>query len=209
MTIGELADQFLEHRTHLRVADDVRVEVDADELLGEEVEQPALRQPVDLRVEFEALEDVAHFRREGLDVSAQVLGDVVLVADQGFQVERRGVVEVLPRDAQQEGRRVEASLLAHFLFEQDTELGRFENTVEAAQDGEGEDDLAVLGLLVVAAQHVGNGPDEGGKIDVAHWGRCFVTGERCAGWAAGRKREVPSGVGFWAMSGTSVASRFP
>ena len=40
----------------------------------------ALRQPLDWVCEFEALEDVAHSRREALDVAEQVGADVVLVA---------------------------------------------------------------------------------------------------------------------------------
>ena len=61
---GELADQLLEHRAHLGVADDVGVQVDVGELLGDQIEQPGLGQPVDLGVEVEALEDVAHGGRE-------------------------------------------------------------------------------------------------------------------------------------------------
>jgi hypothetical protein len=50
---GELADQFLEHGAHLRVADGLRVQVDVGELLGDQVQQPGLGQPVDLGVEVE------------------------------------------------------------------------------------------------------------------------------------------------------------
>ncbi len=39
-------------------------------------------------------------------------------------------------------------------------LGGLEHAVEAAQHGEGQDHLAVLGLLVVAPQQVGDRPDE-------------------------------------------------
>ena len=95
--LGELADQLLEDRAHLGVADRVGVQVDVGELLGDQVEQAGLGQPVDLGVEVEALEDVAHGRREGLHVGAQVLADVVLVAHQLLHVERRRVVEELAR----------------------------------------------------------------------------------------------------------------
>jgi hypothetical protein len=44
--------------------------------------QAGLGEAVDLGVEVEALEDVAHGRAEGLHVGSQVLGDVVLVAHQ-------------------------------------------------------------------------------------------------------------------------------
>jgi hypothetical protein len=72
---------------------------------------PALAEPVDLRRELEALEDVAHRRRERLDVGAQVLADVVLVAHQLLQVERRRVVEVLPGLLEQERLGVEPAFL--------------------------------------------------------------------------------------------------
>ena len=78
----ELADQLLEDEAHLCVADLVGVQVDAGELLGDLIEQPALGQPVDLGGEVEPLEDVADGGRERLDVGEQVLADVVLVAHQ-------------------------------------------------------------------------------------------------------------------------------
>jgi hypothetical protein len=46
-------------------------------------------------VELEVLEDAAHVRREALDVADQVLVDVVGVALQLLEVERRVVVEAL------------------------------------------------------------------------------------------------------------------
>ena len=166
--LGELADELLEDRAHLRVADGVGVEVDVGELLGDEVEQLGLGEPVDLGVELEALEDVAHRGREGLHVGAQVLADVVLVAHELLQVERRRVVEELAGLPQQEGLGVQPGLLARGQLGEHGGLGGFEHAVEAAQDGERQDDLAVLGLLVVAAQQIGDGPDEGGEIGVAH-----------------------------------------
>ncbi|MDP2823101.1 MAG: hypothetical protein Q8O52_10565 [Sulfuritalea sp.] len=107
--LGELADQLLEHRAHLRIADGGGVEVDVGELFGDEVEQPGLGRLVDLGVKLEALEDVAHGG-----------------------------------------------------------LGGFQHAVETAQDGERENDLAVFGLLVITAQEIGDGPDEGREVGVGH-----------------------------------------
>jgi hypothetical protein len=42
-------------------------------------------------------------------------------------------------------------------------FGLFEDAVETPQHHEGQDDLAVLGLLEVAAQEFGDGPDEGAE----------------------------------------------
>ena len=43
-------------------------------------------------------------------------------------------------------------------------LRGLEDAVEPAQDDERQDDLPVLGLLVVAAQQVGDRPDEAGVV---------------------------------------------
>ena len=168
--LGELADEFLEHRAHLGIADDVGVEVDVGELLGDEVEQPGFGQPVNLRVKVEALENVAHGGRERLHIRAEVFADVVLVAHQLLQVQRRRVVEELARLAQQERLGIQLGLLALGQFGEHGGFGRFKHAIEPAQNGERQDDLAVFGLLVVAAQEIGDGPDEGGKIGVAHSG---------------------------------------
>ncbi len=47
---------------------------------------------------------------------------------------------------------------------QDGVLGGLKDTVQTADDGERQDDLAVLGLLVVPAQEVSHAPDEGGVV---------------------------------------------
>ena len=70
---GELANQFLEDGAHLGVADGFGVQVDVGELLGDQIQQPGFGQPVNLRVEVEALEDVPHGRGERLHVGEQVL----------------------------------------------------------------------------------------------------------------------------------------
>ena len=47
-------------------------------------------------------------------------------------------------------------------------FGRLQHAVEAAQDGEREDDLAVVRLLVIAAEEVGDGPNKGGEVGIGH-----------------------------------------
>ena len=47
---------------------------------------------------------------------------------------------------------------------EDLGLGGLEDAVEAAEQDEGQDDPAVLGLLVVAAQQIGDGPDQAGMV---------------------------------------------
>ncbi len=116
-----------------------------------------------LRRELEPLEDVSDVGREGLDVAVEVGRDVVLIAEQLLQVQLGGVVEGLPRLAQQEGFRVHPLRLPGRQFCQHSVLGRPQHAIEAAQHGERQNDLAVVGLLVVPAQEVGHGPEEGRK----------------------------------------------
>jgi hypothetical protein len=59
---GKLADQLLEDGAHVRIADLVRVQVDLAELLGDEVEQVGIGEPVDLGFQLEAGEDVFDVR---------------------------------------------------------------------------------------------------------------------------------------------------
>lgn len=166
--LGELADQLLEDRAHLGVADGLRVQVDGGEFLGDEVEQSRLVEAVDLGVEVEALEDVAHGGRKGLHVGAEVFADIVLVAHQLLQVERRGAVEESTRDLEEEGLRVQLRLFPLRLLRQHGVLGGLQHTVQTAEDGKGQDDLALFGLLVVATQEVGDRPDKGGKVGIRH-----------------------------------------
>jgi hypothetical protein len=85
---------------------------------------------------------------------------VVLVAEQLGEIQRARVVEALPRLAKQEGLGVEAGPGLGIELGQHGGLGRRQRAVQPAQHREGQDDVAVLALLVVAAQRVGDGPDE-------------------------------------------------
>jgi hypothetical protein len=166
--LGELADEFLEDRAHLDIADDLGMEVDIGELLRDEVEQAGLGEAVNLGVELEALEDVAHGRGEGLQVGAEVLADMVLVAHELLQVEGRGVVEKLAGFPQQERLGVDLGGGALLQLDEHGGLGRLQHAIQSAQHRERKDDLSVFRLLVIATQEIGHGPDEGGKIGVAH-----------------------------------------
>ena len=61
---------------------------------------------------------------------------------------------------------------------EDLSFGGLEDAVEAAQQDEGQDDSAVLGLLVVAAQQIGDGPDQTGVIGGRGGGRVVCDGDR-------------------------------
>ncbi len=165
---GELADEFLEHRAHLGIADDVGMEINIGELLGNEIEQSCFGEAINLGVELEALKDVAHGGRKCLHVSAKVFGDMILIAHELLQVEGRGVVKELVGFFEQERFGVHLGSGALGEFGQHSGLGGFEHAIQPTQHRERENDLGVIGLLVVAAQEIGNGPDEAGEVGVRH-----------------------------------------
>ena len=165
---GEFADKFLEDRAHLGVAYGLGVEVDGGEFFGDEVEQPGFGEAVNLGVKLETRKDVAHGGRESLQISAKIFGDVILVAHELLQVERRGVVKELAGFTKKEWLDIDAGFLALGQFGQDGGLGLVQHAIETAENGEREDDLTVVGLFVVAAKKIGYGPDERGKIGIGH-----------------------------------------
>lgn len=128
--------------------------------------------------EVEVLEDVPDLGREGIDVGPEVLADVGLIPHQLLQVQGTGVVEVLAGLPQEERPRVQPRLRPGRELIEYRLLRGLEDTVEAAEDGERQDDLAVVGLLVVPAEEIRDGPDEGGQIRI---GQGYVFPERLPG----------------------------
>ena len=101
--------------------------------------------------------------REALDVADEVLLDVVRVALELLEVERRVVVEALAGGLVELGvERVafELAALAPLVLGQDLGLGRREHAVEAAQHGHRQHDALVLRRAIRAAQQVGDLPDQ-------------------------------------------------
>jgi len=138
-----------EDQPHRVVVDGIRMQVDAGEFLRDLAQQARHRQPLHLRLEVAVLEAVADPGRETLDVFLEVLADVVLVPHELLQVQGRGVVELQGGPAAQVGVRVDAGLPAGGRLGQAFLLGGVEDAIQAPEDGERQDDLAVLGLLVV------------------------------------------------------------
>lgn len=133
-------------------ADLARVQVDLSELLDHLIEQTGPGKPVDLGVKFEMFEDVAHLGRKALHIAAQLMAMLSLIPQQGFQGQAVGVVEGGAGFLSQERVWRHALRFSQREFGQHGILGRGQDTVDAAQHCEGEDDLAIIRLLVVAAQ---------------------------------------------------------
>jgi hypothetical protein len=113
---------------------------------------------------------------------------VILIAHELFQVERRRVVKEGAALAQQERFGIHLGSSAFGQFRQHGGLGGFQHAIEPTQHGKRQDDLAMFRLLAIAAQQIGNRPDERGKIGVAHADWCSVNGrEPVAGGVADRR----------------------
>ena len=159
-------DQLLEDEAHVVVADGLGAEVRGGHLLHDLEEQVGLVELADELAELEVLEDLAGVLREAVHVGEQVALDVG--AAQLGEVHRRGVVEGLAC-------RLEQELLAGVLLQvlhglellhllEDLGLVCLQHALQAAQDRERQDHAAILGLLEVASEQVGEGPDVGGQV---------------------------------------------
>lgn len=136
-------------------------------------------------VEVEALENVPHRGRETPEVGEQIFPDVVLVAHELLQVERGGVVKELARFLEEKGLGIQPGSIALLLFSKHFRFGGLEDAVKAAEDSEGQDDLAVIGLLVITTEEVRHGPDEGREIGIGP--------VRCAGGRRSATLPIPDG----------------
>ena len=77
---GELANEFLEDQAHLRVRDDIGMEIDVHELFRDPIEYSRFVQAFDLGMELEPLEDVADRGREALQITEEVFaGRVIMI----------------------------------------------------------------------------------------------------------------------------------
>ena len=92
---GEFPNQFLEDEAHARVVDRLGCRsMFANESVTK-YSRLALSQALDLRIEVKCSK-MSRTAGEKLDVGVEVLSDMVLVAQQLDQVQRRRVVEALP-----------------------------------------------------------------------------------------------------------------
>jgi hypothetical protein len=89
----EAPDQVFEHQPHGDVVDLARMQVDLGELGDHLIEAIGFFELLDLLFELEALEDLADVLGEAVDVSGQMLADVVRVALELLEVELAVVVK--------------------------------------------------------------------------------------------------------------------
>ena len=165
----ELPDQLLEDRAHRGVVDLVRVQVDVLEALEHLEQQPRLVELADRVVEVELLQHLAHVRAEAGDVVAQVRRQMRRVGEELVEVVAGGVVEREARDPAE--LRVEVlELLAPKLglFRQHLLLRAGQHAVQAAQDGERQDDVLVLAALEGIADEVRDAPEEADDLAMVH-----------------------------------------
>ena len=128
----------------------------------------------DLLAEGAALHDLAHVGGEVPDVGAEVLCQVVRVVEQPVEVKPGCIVE------RPSGRPLEEAL-AHALVPACVPgvgvkhhlLRLLQSAVEAPQDRQGEDDLAVLVSFVRATEQVADAPDEVGELGMGFGTHCI------------------------------------
>lgn len=159
----ELADQLFEDDAHAEVADALGAQVGGGEALHYLIQQVGRRELLHEVFKVEVLEDLAGVLAEGLHVAHQVGGG--LGVGQRAQGQLGGIEELLTGCAQQQAlpHQIRPAFLRVGLTDHRF-LGRLQHTFHPPQQGERQDDAAVLRLLEVTAQQVGNRPEKGGGL---------------------------------------------
>ena len=145
------------------------MQIDIGELGHDEVEDVRLAHPLDLVLELEEVEDVAHVGREALDVADEVRLDVVGVALELLEVEGGVIVKALTGGLVQplvQGFALDLATFAPRVFGKDLGLRRGEHAVEAAEHRHGQHDALVLWGPIRAAQQIRDLPNQVGEIAV-------------------------------------------
>ena len=159
--LGADPDQLLEDVAHLDVVDPIGGEIDARKGLDDLIEQVLLVHAGDLLVEREPLHDLAHIRRECLDVGAQIGGDVVRRIQQPREIQLRQVVErAVSNPFENPANHAFRAASERRLFLENRRLRGRQQAIESAQHRQRQDDLAVLVPLIGAAEQVADAPDK-------------------------------------------------
>ena len=160
---GELAQQLFVDIAHFGIGHHLGPQVHLAEFLHDQKQQVLVVQLAHNGAELEVLEDIQGVRRELAPVIVQVGCDMVGIVQQLFHVEQGKVVKSQPAGVGEELflQRGSGELLMRL---QHRLLGGSQHAVHAPQHREGQDDIAVFVLLVVAAQQFCNGPDHSGLV---------------------------------------------
>ena len=146
-------DQFFEYIPHLHVVDVFRGQIDLRERFDDFVEKIFLRHPGDVFVEPKAVDDVAHVRRELVDVAVEVRRELVRVIQQLFEIELGQIVEWPLRNfLEQTANNCLWLFLNGGIFFEYRRLRGFEQTVEPAKNRQRKNDFPILVPLVRAAE---------------------------------------------------------
>ena len=162
----ELADQLLEHRSHGRVVDLVRMQVDVAEPLDDLIQEPPFVEDADLIGEAERVEHLCHVVAESGDVGFQIGRQTRRVGQVAGEVVAGDVVEREPRGPAQLAVRIGELALQLGMVFQTPLLRRFHHAVEAAQHREGQGYIGVLATLEGVADEVGNALGEADDLAV-------------------------------------------
>ena len=114
-----------------------------------------------MAIELKLFNDLADIFRETIQVIAEVLFDMIRIIEETFKCIFADIIESKAGSIPKQN--VFHRQVLHLLILCKDRIFLFgKDTVESADDREGQDDLPIFMRLVYACQFIGDGPDEAG-----------------------------------------------
>ena len=181
--LGKPLNQVLKNIAHINGTDLFRLHIRLvrAEVHDNLIEQSGLLHAVDLGVEVHACEDVLHIVGEAIEISAEVIVDVLWVCPQSLEGERAGIVELVSSSGPQEAL-FDCKVLYLLTGIQYRLMGWQQAVVEPLDHHHGQDHQAVLMGFECTKEGVCHIPNESGLLlDIpAHRGQLFICGHNIA-----------------------------
>jgi hypothetical protein len=138
------------------------MKIDRGKFLNDHEKKVLAVQIGDLFSESEPFEDIPGVLGKISKIGLKVLSDMLGIVQEFGEGEPGSGIKFLARNFQEKGGEVcDPGIFSGIVFLEDLIFRGFENAIQSAKDGKGENDLSIVGLFIVPSEKIGNGPEKG------------------------------------------------
>ena len=155
-------DEFFEDEPHLFIGNLIGMKIDRGKFLNDHEKKVLAVQVGDLFSESEPFEDIPGVLGKVSKIGLKVLSDMLGIIQEFGEGKASRRIKFLARNFQEKGGEVcDPGIFSGFIFLENLIFRGFENAIQSAKDGKGQDDFSVVSLLVISPEQIGNRPKKG------------------------------------------------